>query len=121
MKNRGEHHNVICKQCGVSTKHGVDDFYAKPSLVASILSLALMLGSATFFLFKYNFFPTDSAPDYVVLLISGHLAIPLILFLMLSKAERDRVGFFNRYTVQTRTSVFTERKARKTMKAWPRS
>lgn len=120
VKKKGENHEVFCKSCGLSTEISVDDYYAKPSTLALIIALSISLTSASIFLFNYHFFPNTNGPDYVVSIVTGHLAVPLIIFLMFAKAERDRVGFFNRHKYHTRTDIYSGRKDRKKMKAWPR-
>ena len=120
VKKRGENHEITCKSCGLSSEMSVDDYYAKPSALAFITALSVSLISACIFLFSYHFFPDNNGPDYVVIVVSGHIAIPFIIYLMLVKAERDRVGFFNRHKYNTKTTIYSGRKERKKLKAWSR-
>lgn len=120
-KIHSENQEVICKKCGTTTQHHVDDFYAKPSLLAFVIAFGLMVLSAAFFFLHYTFIPSSAWQNQITILVSGHLSIPFVLYVMISKAERDRVGFFNRHRVRTRTAVFSNKKERQKVKVWPRS
>ena len=98
----GENKTLTCKNCGIRTEFKVDELYAKESKIAQIgAGLIFLIGTPIMFLFVSPIF-SESRAHYVIYVVGGFLLIPVIVYGVVKKQDRDRVNSFNRSKLKGR-------------------
>ncbi|MFC4722787.1 hypothetical protein ACFO5O_10670 [Geojedonia litorea] len=98
----GENKTLTCKNCGIKIEFIVDELYAKESKIAQIgAGLIFLIGTPIMLLFVSPIF-SESRAHYVIYVVSGFLLIPVIVYGVIKKQDRDRVNSFNRSKLKGR-------------------
>lgn len=94
--NHGEKLSLKCSACNYSNTLEVNDFYAKKSNLALIVAgtIAVIGTPIAFYLFYY--FAQQASNYYNLYLIGGYFILPITVYGMILKQDRERVSRFNR-------------------------
>lgn len=93
QKTKGDKIEITCKNCKSISSKSVDDIYAKPSFLALISAiLILVIGIVIILIFFQQIFS-----NYSVIVFTGLFLVPVVLFGMITKQDKERVSRFNRY------------------------
>jgi len=98
-RERGDKFKLKCEECSKEDKYHVNDVKAKESKLIALIAFGVFIfGTGTIgyllrdYLFKLN-------TPYNVLAIGGILLIPSVVYMIMTKQERDNARRFNQYWV----------------------
>jgi hypothetical protein len=94
-KTKGNFIESKCPKCNKTAKYDIDDFKARESKIALLISLIVfLLGTPVLFLTLWEYL-WDSG-IYGVLAILGVILIPSFIYGIINKNDINRVRLFNR-------------------------
>lgn len=97
----GDYKEFTCKHCATMNKRHVNDFYAKPSKIAFIVaSLVFLVGTPLLFFVIIPAMASTSA--HKVYFIGGIILLPVFIYGLMLKQDRNRVNSFNRHQLKER-------------------
>ncbi|UTW62167.1 hypothetical protein KFE98_19515 [bacterium SCSIO 12741] len=95
-RREGDAIKVNCPECNTAHEIDVDEWTAKPSKLALVVATAVfILGTPLLFYYVLGVV-ANSSNHYTVYIIGGFFSLPVIVYGILLKQDRDRVNAFNR-------------------------
>src|SRR5688572_26707471 len=100
-RKRGEYIDMECKKCGHKDKYHVDNVTAESSRFILILSSTIFLvGTQLMVYLIWKNIGSVNHPYAIAGLLGGGL-IPILIYMTISKSQRERQRVFNRYKVKS--------------------
>jgi len=93
----GEEIDFSCQKCGSFNKRRVNEFYAKPSKIAFFVAALIFLICTPIFLYLSLFYRVQLSNPTILLSFGGEILLPIVVYTLLLKQDRNRVNAFNRH------------------------
>ncbi|MEM9848461.1 MAG: hypothetical protein AAF847_11265 [Bacteroidota bacterium] len=93
----GDEFKLKCEECLKENKYHVNDVKAKESKLIAVFAFVIFIfgtGIIVYLLRDYLLMPNN---PYNVLAIGGVILIPLFIYMILTKQDRDNARRFNQY------------------------
>ncbi|MEQ9186165.1 MAG: hypothetical protein RLP15_00405 [Cryomorphaceae bacterium] len=93
----GEQIHAKCTACNHHGNYAVDEWRARSSKMAAIVSLLVLIVGTGAMIYVLFFWLNDVSTSVSVFAVSGLLVAPAAAYGILQKQENDRVSHFNRH------------------------
>ena len=97
--DKGKKLELKCKKCGHAQKYHVNEFTAKESKIALIIGLLIFIVGTpltVYWLWEYLF---KVALVYSTITIASLIGVPLTIFTLIEKGQREKVSRFNSFKI----------------------